>query len=112
MSNAVAEVKQIMQLAQKLPVHMHGGLERYLLYGILPGSFMEAVMSNELAAAYGRADEENTRAMREWAAFLYNAAPIIGKYSSWGSRERVMEWVEVGGLAGILDQEPGSEAVP
>lgn len=81
---------------EKLPAHMRDGVERYVLHGIPGGSFMTELFANRLVQAFGRADEENTAAMREWASWLYNDAPG----GCWGSPMAVSEWVAAGGLMG------------
>lgn len=90
----------------RLPHHMRDGVERYVLHGIPGGSFMTELFANRLVQAFGRADEENTAAMREWASWLYNYAPG----GCWGSPMAVSEWIAAGGLMGVLakkDDERG-----
>lgn len=86
---------------EKLPAHMRDGVERYVLHGIPGGSFMTELFANRLVQAFGRADEENTDAMREWASWLYNDAPG----GCWGSPMAVSEWIAAGGLMGICAKE-------
>jgi hypothetical protein len=71
-----------------VPLHMWGGIERYMTRGIPGGSFMNALLSNDLMEAFACADGENTDNMRNWCAFLYNYAPR----GSYGSPENVAEW--------------------
>ncbi len=52
------------------------------------GGFVEAVLSNDLKEAFGRADEKNLAAMYDIVCWLYNEAPI----PCWGSPKRVEEW--------------------
>jgi len=85
----------------RLPEHMQGAARRYIENGISGGSFLTEVFSNRLVQAYGRADDQNTAAMRNWADFLYNEAPR----GCWGSPELVDEWCRVGGLVGLNVQE-------
>ncbi len=85
----------------KLPAHMRDGVERYVMHGIQGGSFMTELFANRLVQAFGRADEENTDAMREWASWLYNDAPG----GCWGSPMAVSEWIAAGGLMGICAKE-------
>ncbi len=85
----------------KLPVYMHGGVERYVLHGILNGHFLTAVVSNRLVEAFSNADDINTAAMRAWVSWLYNEAPI----DCWGSPEKVQAWIDAGGLEGIKAKE-------
>ena len=42
-----------------IPDYMRGGLRRYLAHGIEPGSFLSAVLRNDLIDACGRADDTN-----------------------------------------------------
>ena len=78
----------------RIPGHMREGTALYLLYGVPPGSFAQAVFSNDLLGAFGRADDVNTAHMREWAHFVYNEMPI----GAHGSRENVEAWIKRGGL--------------
>lgn len=75
---------------------MHGAVERYIMHGIPGGSFLNAVLSNDLQGAFARADLENTRAMQGWAQFIYNYLPAASR----GSPEQVSEWIASGGLVG------------
>lgn len=79
-----------------IPRHMRGAVERYIMHGIPPGSFLTAVLSNDLKEAYGRADDENSAAMRGWVQFIYGYTPS----PSQGSPEAVRAWIERGGLVG------------
>ena len=72
-----------------IPDHMWGAIERYIVRGIPPGSFLTAVLSNDLKGAFINADEVNTDNMRQWVQFLYNYAPG----DCWGSPERVEAWL-------------------
>lgn len=73
-----------------VPPHMWGAVERYYLNGIPPGSFLQAVLSNNLMEAFNRADDENAANMRQWCRFLYNYVP----YMSYGSPEHYELWLE------------------
>ena len=72
-----------------IPEHMIGGALRYFNDHIQPGSFLRALMSNDLMTACNRGDEENLDALAAWAAFLYNEAPR----GSFGSPEKVKTWL-------------------
>lgn len=67
----------------------YGALERYLNKGILPGGFMTAVLENDLAGAFSRADVENTANLRNIVGYIYNHIPS----TAWGSREKVEAWL-------------------
>lgn len=62
-----------------------GGLERYLNHGIAPGSFLTAVLCNDLSDAFGRADCVNSANLKNIVSYVYHHIP----YSAWGSREKV-----------------------
>lgn len=79
-----------------IPQYMHGAVKRYVMHGIPPGSFLTAVLSNDLKEAYGRADDENSAAMRGWVQFIYSYTPS----PSQGSPECVRAWIERGGILG------------
>ena len=64
-------------------------LKRYIEHRIPTGGFLEAVLSNDLKEAIGRADEDNMRVLPEIVGWLYNEAPS----SCWGSPQRVKEWL-------------------
>ena len=65
-------------------------LELYVKERIPTGSFLEAVLCNDLREAIGRADENNQRVLPEIVAWLYNEAPS----NCWGSREKVTAWLK------------------
>lgn len=73
-----------------IPEHMHDGLIGYLVNRIHPGSFLTAVLSNDLREACGRADEDNVRALHAYVYFLYNYAPG----DSWGSYDKVEDYLK------------------
>jgi len=72
-----------------IPESAQDGLLRYFVGRIQPGHFLMAVLSNDLAEACGRGDEENVAALRAYVMFLVNAAPG----HAWGSRALVEEWL-------------------
>lgn len=70
--------------------HLFDALERYLNYGILPGSFLTACLQNNLSNALGRADHQNREMLFEIVAYIYNYLPS----ASWGSAVKVTDWCE------------------
>lgn len=77
-----------------IPDYMRDGVELYVMHGIPPGSFMTAVLSNDLKEAFARADDQNTAAMRGWVQFLYNFTPSDCQ----GSPAKVASWIDRGGI--------------
>ena len=80
----------------KIPERMIGGIRRYVMFGISPGSFLRAVMENDLMAAVATADDENSKLLRVYARFAYNELPT----GAHGRRSKVTEWCELGGICG------------
>lgn len=73
-----------------LPAHMRDGAEDYVERGYEPGDFLCAVLSNDLAGAFGHADTINRGFLDAWVTWLYNEAPS----RCWGSEKKVAAWIE------------------
>ena len=76
----------------KVPEHTQEALERYFLYGIEPGSFLQAVLSNDLYSAVARADTWNRTAIADIVTWIAHNAPD----GSWGHPDYYREWVNKG----------------
>lgn len=87
---------QYLENLEELPFHMRGAMQRYIENGIPPGSFLEAVLCNDLMGALGKADSENINTLRNYGVYLYSFAPS----NCFGSRQIYRDWVESGGLEG------------
>ena len=73
-----------------IPERMMGGIQRYVDYGVQPGSFLTAVICNDFVGACQHADDENIRNLPAYAAYFYNEVP----HNARGSAERMAEWTE------------------
>lgn len=96
------------QHVARVPEHCREGLLAYLRYGVPPGHFLLAVLSNDLAEACGRADEANQRALYDYIFVLYNYAPG----NAWGSLAKVQAWIARGmevRRAAVAQAEGGEE---
>jgi hypothetical protein len=82
-----------------LPEHMRQGAEDYVERGYKPGSFLRAVLANDLVESFGHADDTNVAAMHTWAQWLFNEAPSM----CWGSTERVDRWINARALEGSAE---------
>ena len=91
-----------------IPEHMWGAITLWIEKGIPPGSFLTAVLKNDLMEAFQRADDTNTAFMRNWCAFLYSHAPSACK----GSPEAFRAWAAHQGLEGIDRLRAASEEDP
>lgn len=74
-----------------LPPHMVDGIKLYVEHGIEPGSFMYAVLTNDLRGAIGRADHINQNHIADIVSWLTSEVPS----ACWGSPERVRNWIKL-----------------
>ena len=75
-----------------IPARMIGGIERYIHEHIQPGDFLSAIITNDLAEAVGRADDENLHNLPAYVAYFYNEAPS----TCWGSPNKMRDWLKEG----------------
>lgn len=68
-----------------LPERFRESIDLYLERGILPGSFLLAVLENKLKEALGAADWMSVHELPGIVSWLYNNVP----FNVWGSEERV-----------------------
>ena len=73
-----------------IPFHCRAGLIRYMEDHCPVGSFLAAVLSNDLMDAATRADGENIKAFRDYALWLIRFAPR----ESYGSRANYKAWIK------------------
>ncbi len=74
-----------------VPFHMHEAICSWIEDPVHPkllGSFLYALLTNDLSGAFGHADDRNAAAMRNWVRFLCNHCPG----PCWGSPEKVTAW--------------------
>jgi hypothetical protein len=73
-----------------VPEHDIDALWLYFNDGIEPGSFLCAVLENNLMESMGRADMENRLCLFKICQFIYMYMPSV----SHGSREKVISWMK------------------
>ena len=73
-----------------IPSRIIKALSNYAEHGYPVGSFLAAVISNDLMNAVGRADDDNIRVLRSICGFVHNEFPR----GSHGSREIYKNWIE------------------
>lgn len=71
-----------------LPAYLRGGMYRYIEFGVPPGSFLTAVLTNDLREACARADDNNRVRLWEIVRWLHNEAPA----PCWGSPQKMSDW--------------------
>lgn len=89
-----------------LPAHMQDAMRRYVEHGIPPGSFLTAVLSNDMMEAARRADDVNLHSFPAYARFLINEAPC----GCFGSPGAFQAWCKNGGLESILAKSDTEDA--
>lgn len=72
-----------------IPDYMCDAIERYLNAHVSPGSFLYAVLCNDLKGACQHADHNNIKRLHVYVAYFYNCAPM----NAWGSPEKVEKWL-------------------
>lgn len=86
---------------------MAGDVEDYIVRGVPQGSFLAAVLSNDLRAACAQADCINQPIIFEIVCWLWNHAPTW----CWGSSLAYTTWCQRGGLEG-MHRAAAAEAEP
>lgn len=75
-----------------IPEHLVRGLDAHVNEGRQTGSFLQAVLCNDLREAVNRADDEALNALPAIVGWLYWEAPS----QCWGSPEKVAHWRAAG----------------
>lgn len=68
---------------------MMEGVRNYIDHGIEPGSFLSAVICNNLRAAVESADHRNIGNIPAFVGYFYNDAPS----RCWGSSDKMIAWM-------------------
>jgi hypothetical protein len=86
-----------------LPISLKGGWCRFWLFGIWPGSFLTAVITNDLFGAMAHADTLNRARLHvicSWFHTYGDTRAMKGNAQGWANR---------GGYFGLLRKEVGRE---
>lgn len=91
-------MKQVREGLDRYKIHEScaSGIALYVECGIQPGSFLRAVLANDLIAACFMADHTNRTLLGEYACLLTFHLP----QECWGHPEKVKTWIKHGGLKG------------
>jgi hypothetical protein len=65
-------------------------IDEYVSKGVPPGSFLTAVLQNNLRDSLGTADLENRHDLFEIVSYIYNECPS----TCWGSPQKVRDWLK------------------
>ncbi len=74
----------------RVRAQMMGAIHRYIEDKLYPGSFLQAIISNNLKEAVGCADDDNLRNIPAFVSYFYNEAPL----SCRGSEEIMASWIK------------------
>lgn len=74
----------------RVPEHLHLGLVEYITERRETGSFLKAVLENNLSEAVGRMAPFDGEGLRGLISFLHNHAPA----PCWGSPADVKDWLD------------------
>lgn len=75
-----------------IPERMMESISRYVKEGVRPGSFLTAVICNNLRGAISSADSENLENLPAFMTYFYNETPS----ECWGSIKKMDAWVKMG----------------
>lgn len=73
-----------------IPEHLKEGIDAWVESGRPTGSFLRAVLENDLLEAVNRADEISFANLRYIVGYLWSKCPC----ECWGSKKAVKEWRE------------------
>ena len=72
-----------------IPTHTREAMERYFLYGLPPGGFLTALLTNNLYGAVSGADYQNITVLPDIVKWLLTKAPA----GSYGNAEIMQSWM-------------------
>jgi hypothetical protein len=73
-----------------IPESTKQSLKEYIERGVPVGSFLHAVLSNDLANAVFKADRSNRLVLPDIMYWIHENAPD----ASWGSEAKVIRWIQ------------------
>ena len=73
-----------------ISLHMQDAIHRYVHNKIPPGSFLTAVIKNDLRGAVRSANDDNLQNIPAFVAYFHNETPS----ACWGSQEKMQKWLE------------------
>lgn len=101
MDNSKAIQQWTLEMADHIhlvPCHLQDGITHHCLAGRPTGSFLTAVLCNDLFQAVCRGDDQSLAGLKSTVQFLHNYAPP----GCWGSPAKCANWISHGGLIGAV----------
>ena len=90
MKMKLTEKQKLKMSEYGIPKYMHDSIINYYENGWSPGSFLEAIINNDLREAVGRADDTNIDCLKAYIMWFYNQAPS----GTWGYSTAVEDWLK------------------
>ena len=87
------EESRATQPANPYGLALYDAIRRYVDYGLHPGSFLEAVITNDLRGAVMHADADSTAHLVDYVRHFYNEEPVGCQGTPW----RFERWLAQGG---------------
>ena len=101
----IPEPTYVIKRRDMIPRAPKHGIDQYVDHGVPTGSFLRAVLSNDLFEAVARADEHNQIALAEICKYIYNFTPT----TCHGSPERFEHWIEFHKKEPVVANEAASQ---
>ena len=73
-----------------MPEYMREGIINYILHGLPPGGFLEAIICGDFFEAVRRADDNNIANLPAYATYFFNNAPM----ACFGSPMKMEAWIK------------------
>jgi hypothetical protein len=83
------KANRYLKFNDRVPEHIQLALEEYIIHGYPPGSFVTAVLCNNLIKAACSCDYLNQQYLIDIAKWVFHAAPI----GCWGDERTIARWV-------------------
>lgn len=74
----------------EVPDNLHYGIMRYICHELQPGSYLTAVLENDLLQAINRGDDDTLKGLVATVRWLFNKAPG----DCWGTPRKVYDWLQ------------------
>lgn len=91
MSSTAELLDAFSYMGRSIPYRMYTGIVNYVDEHVLPGDFLQSIITNDLKNAVFYADDDNMWLIPVYVAFFYNNTPA----SCQGSREKMAAWLEM-----------------
>lgn len=88
--------------SQNIPPEIKASIDAHVMSGKPTGSFLQAVLENDLKTAVMKADQANYLLLGAIVGYCCNEIPVV----CWGSEDAVAKWRKKGGWLAVYPGEP------